>query len=57
MNEVYVIETWSMNGFGMTGCYGNAYTDKKQAEKIAKDIMYKSNRKTMANVRTLKVIN
>lgn len=57
MNEVYIIETWSMNGIGVTRFYGNAYTDKKQAERIAKDIMYKSNRKTIAHVRTLKLIN
>lgn len=57
MNEVYVIETWSMNGFGVTTFYGNAYTDKNKAERIAKDLMYKSNRKTIAHVRTLKVIN
>ena len=46
-----------MNGIGVTRFYGNAYTDKKQAERIAKDIMYKSNRKTIAHVRTLKLIN
>lgn len=57
MNEVYVIETWSMNGFGGSAFYGNVYTDKNKAERIAKDLMYKSNRKTMAHVRTLKVIN
>lgn len=57
MNEVYIIETWSMNGIGVTRFYGNAYTDKKQEERIAKDIMYKSNRKTIAHVRTLKLIN
>lgn len=57
MDNVYLIETWSMNGFGVAALYGNVYTDKNKAERIAKDIMYKSNRKTMAHVRTLKVIN
>ena len=57
MEEVYAIETWAVNGFGAVSFTDKVYTDKRKATQIAHKIMHDSNRRTMARVKTLKVVN